>query len=307
MCIRDRFTGKPSGDIALLMSDPNFGRQFAWTSALSNNSYDYDLLTGTLASSPVVGDLNAGLRSYRAVVWQCGPDDYPPVSDVQRTAIDSYMSGGGRLWILGHDLGWGMADPTSPGYNPTRAAWLSSALHANFLADPATWNNEFGIAADPISGGFSVTPVPYTPFGSGQAGDEISANPGSGTSAFVWRDDDATPDNNVLRWTDGVNDGSPGTAVWGGQPSRLVSQFLEFTAMAPPFTSASATRDTVLNRTLNWLFGRPRPTIALVAPNGGETITSSPSNITWNETVGPGMNVASRTIEYSTDGGDSWT
>src|SRR4029079_9050655 len=104
-----------------------------------------------------------------------------------------------------------------------------------FLADPATWNNEFGIASDPISGGFSVTPVPYVPLCSGQAGDEISENPGSGSSAFVWRDDDATPDNNVLRWTDGVNDGSPTSAVWGGQPSRLGSEVPRFIGMGSAF------------------------------------------------------------------------
>ena len=301
-----RFTGKTSGDILMLMSDSNFGRIGAWTSALSNNGYDYETWTGALADAPPVGDLTSGLRSYRGVIWQCGPDDYPPVSDVQRTSIDSYMSGGARLWILGHDLGWGMADPTSPGYSAARAAWVQSALHSNYLADPLTWNNEFGIVSDPISAPH-VLGVPYAPFGSGQAGDEISINAGGGTGAYVWRDDDVTPDNNVLRWTSNTNNGSAGTATWGGAPSRIVSSFLEFTAMDPPHTSASAIRDTILNRTLNWLFGRPRPTLALTSPNGGENIVSSPASISWTEIVGPGQSAAARAIEYSTDGGDSWT
>ncbi len=303
-----RFTGKASADVLLLMSDSNFGRIGAWTSALTNNGYDYETWTGSLADAPPVGDLNSGLRSYRAVVWQCGPDDYPPVSDVQRTSIDSYMSGGGRLWIVGHDLGWGMADPASPGYSAARAAWVQSALHANYLADPATWTTEFGYASDPISAPFpSPGGIPYTPFGSGQAGDEVSINAGGGTGAYVWFNDDISPDNNVIRWTSNTNNGSGATALWGGQPSRIVSSFLEFTAMDPPHTSPSATRDTVLNRTLNWMFGRPRPTVDLTSPNGGETITTSPASISWNETVGPGMSAASRTLEYSTDGGDSWT
>ncbi|MEO5617443.1 MAG: S8 family serine peptidase [Candidatus Eisenbacteria bacterium] len=303
-----RFTGKPSGDILLLMSDSNFGRIGAWTSALANNGYDHETWTGSLADAPPLGDLNSGLRSYRGVIWQCGPDDYPPVSDVQRAAIDSYMSGGGRMWIVGHDLGWGLADPASPAYSAARAAWVQSALHANYLADPLTWTTDFGYALDPISGPYPApTGVAYTPFGSGQAGDEITINAGGGTGAYVWFNDDATPDNNVLRWTSNTNNGSAGTAAWGGQPSRIVSSFLEFTAMAPPYTSPSAVRDTILNRTLNWVFGRPRPTLALTSPNGGETITSSPAGISWTETVGPGQSAAARSIEYSADGGDSWT
>jgi len=301
-----RFTGRNSGDILLLMSDSNFGRIGTWTGALTNNGYDYETWTGSLAASPPMGDLASGMRSYRGVIWQCGPADYPPVSDAQRTAIDSYVAGGGRLWIVGHDMGWGLADVASPSYSAARAAWVQGTLHANYVEDPATWTTEFGVVADPISAPH-VAGVPYTPFGTGQAGDDVTLNAGAGTGASVWTNNDLTPGTNVLRWTSNSNNGSDLTALWGGKPSRLVSSFFEFTAMDPPYTSPSATRDTILNRTLNWLFGRPRPTLALTSPNGGEVITASPASISWNETVGPGQSAASRTIEYSTDGGDSWT
>jgi hypothetical protein len=302
-----RFTAKAAGDVLLLLGDPTFDRTGTWQSSLANDGYDVDLWSGTLADQPKVGDLGSGLRSYKAVIFQCGIDDYPPVTDAQRDSIDRYMSGGGRMWILGHDLGWGLADPTSPGYNPTRAAWVASALHANFVTDPATWATEYGVTGDPISGPYaSPNGVAYAPFAPGQAGDEITVNAGAGTGTLIWSDT-ATPASNVLRWVSNSANGSSSNATWGGQPSRLISSFLEFTAMRPPNTSPDAVRDTILDRSLVWLFGRARALASVVSPNGGEILTTSPAGITWNESVAPGRTVVNRTIEYSLDGGDSWT
>ena len=303
-----RFTAKAPGDVLLMLGDAGFERLITWQSSLNDDSYDYDIWSGSLADNPALGDQNSGLRSYKAVIFQCGIDDYPPVSDTQASAFDSYLSGGGRLWILGHDLGWGLADPSSPSYSAARAAWLQNTLHANFLADPATWATENGVLNDPISGPFvSPNGVAYSPFGSGQAGDEVSINAGTGTGNYVWMDTDASPDNNVLRWESNMANGTPGTGTWAGLPSRLVSEFLEFTAMRPPFASPDAIRDTILDRTLTWLFARQRPQVTLASPNGGESITTPTTNITWTESVGGGFSVANRTIEYSTDGGDSWS
>jgi hypothetical protein len=52
--------------------------------------------------------------------------------------------------------------------------------------------------------------------------------------------------------------------------------------------------------------GRPRPVVHVTSPNGGEVITGSPVAITWTESPGPGRAIASRSIEYSLDGGSSW-
>src|SRR6185436_8249166 len=94
---------------------------------------------------------------------------------------------------------------------------------------------------------------------------------------------------------------------WGGTPSRLVQMSFEFTALDPPFDGASAIRNDVLDKTIVWLLGRARPTVTVSAPNGGGTLTGSSTNITWTESVALGRSVAQRTIEYSLDGGDSWT
>jgi hypothetical protein len=150
--------------------------------------------------------------------------------------------------------------------------------------------------------------VTYDPVRSGGAGDEIDIfGAAGGTTAYTWRNNDATIDDIGMRWESGAPNGSPGTAVWAGLPSRLANHFFEFTAVDPPFTALSAIRADLVDKTLLWLFGRPRPLVQVTAPNGGETLTANAVNITWNETIGSGYNAASRTIEYSLDGGDSWT
>ena len=301
-----RFTGEGSASVLLLLNDAAFGRTVAWTSALDAKGYDYDLWTGSIAEKVPLGDLSGGLRSYKAVLWQVGFEDYPPFSEAQRETLTAYLAGGGRLVTVGHDIGWGLADPGAPGYTAGGAAWLQNTLHTQYLADPPTWTLELGLGADPISGSY-VGGVPYTPFRSGGAGDEIAFIGSGGTGNYVWRDDDATPDNDAIRWENSAPDGSPTTAFWGGTASRFVQMSFEFTAIDPPYDSPSATRNDILDKTLQWLLGRPLPTAAVTFPNSGETLVANSANIAWTETVGPGRSVAQRIIEYSLDGGDSWT
>ena len=45
----------------------------------------------------------------------------------------------------------------------------------------------------------------------------------------------------------------------------------------------------------------------ILHPNGGEVITTTSTNISWNESVAGGFNVGERRIDYSLDGGDTWT
>jgi hypothetical protein len=302
-----KFTAKGSGDILFVLGDAAYPRVSAWTLAFAATNYDYDTWSGPLADNPVLGDRDSGLRSYKAVVWQTGLESYPPFSDLQRTVVTDYLNGGGRLAVVGHDIAWAFGDPTSPVYTADRQLWLQNTLRTTWQADPLLWNQMNGYVGDPISGPNSAG-VSYEPFRSGGAGDEVDiAVTAGGTSAYTFRNTEATPDDCGFRWESGVPNGSPLTALWGGAPSRLVTGYYEFSSMDPPFSAPSAVRDGILDRTLVWLFGRARPVIVVTAPNGGEVLTANSVNITWNETLGLGVNADSRTIEYSVDGGDSWT
>ena len=120
----------------LLFNETPFLRAFPWQDALAADGVDYDLWTGALADSPFVGNRSAGLRAYGAVLWDAGFETYPPVSDVQASAITAYLNNGGRLAISGHDIAWGIgALNDSPTATPARVAWLNSTLHAGFLTD----------------------------------------------------------------------------------------------------------------------------------------------------------------------------
>jgi hypothetical protein len=301
-----QFTAKANGDFLLLLGEPGFGHLSTWMTTLTSLGLDYDVWSDATADNAVVGDLNSGLRSYKAVLWQAGPNTYPAFSTVQQAAVDSLLKGGGRLMVTGHDIGWGMVDPSSPGYTASNAAWVQNSLRVHYKLDPTIINATYGFAGDPISspnqGGNN-----YEPWGSsGQSGDEIGTfyDP-LVTSAGDFRDD-FTPDTTVIRWETLAPNGSPANAFWGGQVTRLAAYFHEWSGMMAPAANPDTARDGVLDRTLQWLLGRARPTVTVVSPNGGEVVNAGPLNITWNETVAGGLSVAARRIEYSLNGGDSW-
>jgi hypothetical protein len=128
-----------------------------------------------------------------------------------------------------------------------------------------------------------------------------------GTTSSVWRTADGTPDDCGLRWESSGNLGTAGTAFWGGQRSRLVSMYFEWSGIDNASSPSSAIRSDILGKTLTWLLGRAKPTATIAAPNGGEVITANSTDISWSESVAGGFSVAGRSLEYSLDGGASWT
>ena len=298
-----RFTPGVHADVLLVYDGNSFERAARYATALAATGWSYDLWSGNLSATPQLGNSTNGLRSYRAVWWQNGIDHYPPFSDVARDSITAYLNGGGRLAVTGHDVAWANSDPASPYYTATRDAWVQSTLRTQWLADPATWSGLTGVAADPISGAYAGG-LSYTAYRSGAAGDEVNSLPGAGTASYDWISGSPVPNTAGFRWDSATPQGLAGQGVWGGQNSRLATNYFEW-AMIDDANEASALRSDVLQKTLVWLIGRDKPAVAVTAPNGGEVITVNSVNITWTETVPGG--VGSRAIEYSLDGGASWT
>lgn len=299
--MRYTFTTDANGDILLVVGDGSFSREEEYVVALENRGWNSSLLAGGVITDPVVGDRTTGLRSYTAVLWQVGQEQYPPFPDAARDSLTAYMDGGGRLAVWSHDVAWAFSDPGSGYYTAAREQWINDVLHINWLEDPLTWPLITGYAGDPISDGYE-TGLLYTPPRDGAAGDEISLVAGSGSGAYVWQNSDATIDNIAVRWENGASNGDSAGAVWGGTPSKVVTNCWEWTSIV----DGDAAED-VLDKTLIWLIGRDHPDPEVIAPNGGEVFTGDSVSISWGETTHGGTSPAARAVHVSDNAGASWT
>lgn len=295
-----RFSTTASGDILLLVGNSSFPREDLYRAAFKSRGWDASIVTGAATENPVVGDRQVGLRSKSAVLWQAGYEQYPAVPDAARDSLAAYLDGGGRFSICTHDMAWSFTDPTSGYATPQRVSWMQNYLHASFIEDPATWSVNLGVSGDPISGAYT-TGVLYTPQRSGGAGDEIALVAGGGTGNFIWSDTDATTNNIALRWQSNTPNGTPASAVWGGTPTRVVTNCYEWAQI-----NDAASRADILDKTLIWLIGHDHPDVVVSSPNGGEVVTSNQVGVSWTETAFGGNSVAARSIYYTSDGGASW-
>jgi hypothetical protein len=294
-----RFTTAANGDILLVVGDGSFTNVDTYLDAFEATGWDASVLSGGTIGDPSVGDAAAGLRSYTAVWWQVGLEQYPPFEDQARDSLSRYLDGGGRLSVSSHDVAWANSDPASGYWSAARQQWIQDYLHIQWLEDPLTWPAINGVTGDPISDGH--TAVLYSPHRDGAAGDEVALVAGTGTGDYVWTNTDATVDNIAVRWENGANNGSPDSAVWGGTPTRVVTNCLEWSQIVD-----GTVRNDILDRTLIWLVGNDHPDVAVSAPDGGESFGGGPVSVSWTETAHGGAAVAQRSLHYSSDGGATW-
>jgi hypothetical protein len=302
-----RFTTRRRADVLLVLADQSISDAAKYAPAFEATGWTFNTWGKAQADNPVVGDSNTGMRSYKTVWWQVGFEQYPPFETVQRDALTLLHDGGARIAFVSHDVAWAFSDLSSGFWNANRQAWFNNTMHASWQQDPPTFSSVIGIAADPISGAYTGG-IPYTPFRSGAAGDEINSIAGTGTVNYVWRNNDTTPDDISVRWVNGVNNGTNGVGIWGGTPTKVVSMFWEWTRLNAA-SPTDATRNDVLDKTIKWLIGGDHPDVTVTSPNGGEVFVASPVSIAWTAStdVANGRNLASTRIDYSTDGGQSWT
>jgi hypothetical protein len=301
------FTTRRRGTMALVMADSDLGVLDTWTNAFTALGWDADVVPLTDSAAPLVGNSSAGLRSYDAVLWQVGPDTYPPFSDAQRAAIDSLVDGGGRLLVSGHDIGFGLGDAGSPAYSIERELWLESGLKSRYVYDNLSADTLTGVAGSPISGSFAG-PVPY-PYWADypDAGDNFIAAPGTdGTWSSDWTENVFHQGSVGMRWESQAPKGVAGVGIWGGKKSRIVGMFFEWSALGGTSNAHLGVRTEVLERSVAWLLGHEPPEARIVSPTPGALFTSTYVPIVYSIRPDSGRAITSREIEYSLDGGDSW-
>ncbi|HLA46951.1 MAG TPA: S8 family serine peptidase [Thermoplasmata archaeon] len=303
-------------EILLVIGENSFPatRVAMYRDALAASGWSFDEWDARSEGDPPIGTL----RLYKAVLWQPGLEQYPPVSDSQRALLKTYLDGGGRVFLSSHDVAWASCSQlNNPYYLPARCTWFQSVLKADWQQDPSRWSSNSGISGDPISGPYG-TGVAYSGHREGGYGDEVDNLCGTttdgaacvragATTRYVWLDNDVNAVDHIsVRWNATATNGTLGTGVWGGTPSRVASFFFEWSGLAVSAGSPSSPiRTDVLNRTVIWLLdGREAPAVRLRSPNGGETLATNSFTIEWTRTAAAG--VASQVLYYSDNSGERW-
>jgi len=315
-----QFQTSAIGDVLLVVGGSSFPpeREASYAAALRGNGWTWSLWRVAELGLPPLGVLQAR----HAVIWQVGLEQYPPFNASARTLVQSYLDGGGRLFISSHDATWALGSTTSPFATAETAAWVRGVLKATFSCDPTTIVQVRGVGSDPISGAYTGG-IGYTPHRDGGADDEFTTNPAGGTANLMWTDGSpvtgCTPSNQPvgLRWISSSPNGTAGQGTWGGTPSRLAYFAFEITGIDSTATNlnpASPTRAAILDAALRWLVStsptgldRDHPDVNLTSPTGG--VFSGPSiPVTWTATgYGTGVGISNFTLDSSADGGLTWT
>jgi hypothetical protein len=301
------FTTPAGGSLALIMDDPRASVLATWNNALAALGWSVDVLTGAAIDPPLVGNTSAGLRHYDAVLWQVDPDRYPPFSDAQRAAIDSLLDGGGRLLVTGHDIGFGLSDAGSPSYSPEREAWLETGLKTRYFADNLNADTLTGVAGSPISGAYT-SGIPYALQLYPDSGDNMGPAPNTGGTWHAdWTENFLDFSYFGMHWESNAPNGTPGVGVWGGKSSRLVGLFYEWRSLAGSSTAHLPARTAVLLEATSWLMGHHPPEVHLVEPAPAAVVTTNTVNIRYSIRPDAGRAITGRALDYSLDGGETWT
>lgn len=303
------FSTPGKGNILLVVSDDGTTQSY-WNMTRIIDSYKwsmdqygwtYNVWRTWEAGKPPLSTL----QSYLAVIWQVGWEYYPPFNATERQLITDYNDGGGRLWVVSHDVMWAFGDSSSsnPFYSTEANNWMKDQMKADWKTDPTTISTISGVSGDPISGDYTGG-ISYQQFRSGGAGDEVATNNAGGTSNENWEDDN----NKIVgvEWISSAANGTSGTGVWGGTPSKFTGSFWEWSNLISNSTVDEPVRAAVLNKTLVWLIGNDHPDVTVTYPKGGESITSDTITVTWDTKAYGGASIDKTSLYYSSNGGQAW-
>lgn len=227
-----------TSSILLVDDDSGIDSENWYISALNAGGYAYDYWQTSTMGSPSLSDL----QSHDVVIWFTGNayGDDPTLTAVDRANIETYLSGGGRMYLSGglieHDAyiwsGWG--------------AWFEAWFHAqavdvnysggwaDFLMYPQTI---YGNPGDPIMDGLVLNPHIGDYCGS-LWGYYFVNNPiGSGISS--------------ANYSPGLSLGSSGAVIRADTGTyRTVFSAFDFAEV-----DGAGNRAIIMGRILNWLMG----------------------------------------------------
>lgn len=191
------------------------------------------IIQGTWDRS-IDGMTSAELLNFQKVVWFTGSVTpsltAPTLNASDRTAIASYLAGGGRLLLSGQDLGYDLCDLASPNYSAANVTWYETNLKTRYLGNNSASFSLNGVAADPISNGLNLAIQGGTGANNQTDPDILQALAGATTI-----------------WTYVAGGGTAGTRIVGSN-YRAVDLGFGFEAI-----STAANRSTAMAHILSWL------------------------------------------------------
>jgi len=190
-----------------------------------------------------------------------------------------------------------------------RETWLEHTLKSRYFFDNLYADTLTGIAGNPISGANTGSIYyPYYLRGYADAGDNFMAAPGSdGVWSGDWTENRLYDGHMGMHWESNAPKGTSGVGVWGGKKTRLVGMFYEWPGLAGGSTANLPARTGVLERSVAWLLGHNPPEVHVNSPTPGTVVTGNFLPITFSIKLDAGRAVTSRGVDYSLDGGETWT
>jgi len=275
------FTTAPRADV-LIVDDDAFGSQWEQylIGDLQAKGWTYSLWDYGSQGRPTSADM----LQYKAVVWDTA-DGYPPLDDNDVLELETFLDNGGRLMMIGQDIGWAAYDTTnSPWASTTVQNFIENYLHATYNAD-SVGNapiNITGTAGDPVGNGIADDLVDNL---GGFYPEDITNNGGVVAVSY----NTAPAKDAVIRF-----DGTTGA----GNNRTVYVPFAYQDFQSP------SQRKNLAHQSVLWLIGTSAPpTGAVVYPNGGETLSGTVT-IQWN--AADDVAVSHTDVYYSPDGGLTW-
>jgi C1A family cysteine protease len=221
------------------------------------------------------GDVSlAELNRHAAVVWDCGWGG--KLDSGNRSTLESYLDGGGRILFSGEDIGWALNYEA----DQNLIDFYNDYLHSDYVLDDSGYTSVDGLSGDPIGDGLS-----FSLNGTDSAMNQFypsEIEPRAGAEA-------------VFEYSPGVE----GALRWN------IGHREVYLAFGFEGVTGAAVRDTIMNRSLLWLVDGnwpdvEPPGITLTGPNGGESWSVGSSQlITWEASDNAGIDHFD--LYYSTD------
>ena len=164
----------------------------SWTSGTGAVDFEADYLNGlayagnthyastsaTIMEKGITENAFTGVKNiYANIAWT-----FPALQDNEAVALQTFLNGGGNLFIAGQDMGWDiMSGVTGSNGTTTTQSFYTNYLHATWIDDGAAANTPLNAStSDPVFQSVTSSAIVYGTYGSGNMyPDQISPATGS--------------------------------------------------------------------------------------------------------------------------------